>query len=158
VKVNGKEVDTPSTLSRLVAGLGPGREGELEVIREKKRSTIKIKLGERKEEAAFASLPPQPEVALGLNVQDLTPELSEKFKLKDEKGVLIAKIEPGSPAEAEGLHEGDLIKELNHVKVTSTEDFNKAVRKLAEGESLLLRVVRESRAFFAVLKPAPKEK
>ena len=158
VKVNGKPVDTPQTLSRLVAGLGPGKKAEVEVMRDGKKKTLTVELTERKEEAVVASIPRQPESLLGLNVQDITPELVERFKLKKEdQGVLITKVESGSIAESEGLREGDLIREINRERIDNEEDFKASVDKIKKGESVLMRVIRESRAFYVVLKTESKE-
>ena len=87
-------------------------------------------------------------------MQDLTAALSEKFKLHESRGVLITKVESGSLAQSEGLREGDLIKEVNRVEVGSVGDFTNAVSKVRRGDTVLLRVLRESRAFYVVLKPS----
>ncbi|TSA04211.1 MAG: Do family serine endopeptidase [Nitrospiraceae bacterium] len=158
-KVDGRRVETPAGLSRAVAGLTPGTKIELDVIRNGERRTVTVDLGERKEDAVVASIPApplQPEVKLGLSVQDLTPELADKFKIKDQKGVLVNKVDPGSVAQEQGLREGDLIKEVNRQAVASSEEFKSAVAQAKKGESVLLRVVRENRAFYSVL--SPKEK
>ena len=158
-KVDGRRVETPAGLSRAVAGLTPGTKVELDVIRSGERRTITVDLGERKEDAVVTSIPsppPQPEVKLGLSVQDLTQELADKFKIKDQKGVLVNKVDPGSVAQEQGLREGDLIKEVNRQAVASAEEFKSAVAQAKKGESVLLRVVRENRAFYSVL--SPKEK
>lgn len=152
-KVNGKPVDTPNMLSRLIAGIEPGVNASVEVLRDGKRHTLSVALTERREGPVVASLPPsRPDVKLGIDVQDLTAELAEKFKLKDTKGVLIAKVDQGSIAQAEGLREGDLIKEVNRADVLSVKEFSEAVGQVKPGETILLRVVRESRAFYVVLK------
>jgi len=158
-KVDGRRVETPAGLSRAVAGLTPGTKIELDVIRNGERRTVTVDLGERKEDvvvAAIPSPPPQPEVKLGLNVQDLTPELADKFKIKDQKGVLVSKVDPGSVAQEQGLREGDLIKEVNRQTVASVEEFKAAVGQTKKGESVLLRLVRENRAFYSVLNPREK--
>ncbi len=152
IKLDGKDVDTPQTLSRYIASLSPGKDASVEIVRDGKRKTLTVRLGERKEEAVTASIPKQPEMVLGLGVQDLTPELANRFKLKDEKGVLVSKVEPGSAAESADVKEGDLIREINRVPIDSTEDFKKAVDKIKAAESVLIRIVRESRAFYVVLK------
>ena len=85
-------------------------------------------------------------------MQDLTPSLADKFKLRESRGVLITKVEPGSLAQSEGLHEGDLIKEVNRVEVGSVGEFSSAVAKVRRGETVLLRMLRENRAFYVVLK------
>jgi serine protease Do len=116
-----------------------------------------VDLIERRDQAAvIASLPPQTtrtEVTLGIEVQELTQSLADKFKLRENRGVLISKVESGSLAQAEGLHEGDLIKEVNRVEVGSVGTFNSALSKIRRGETVLLRVLRENRAFYVVLKP-----
>jgi serine protease Do len=152
VKLDGKVVDTPQTLSRFIAQLQPGKDTTFEIIRDGKSKNLTIRLGERKETAVTASIPKQPELLLGLNVQDLTPELADRFKLKDEKGVLVTKVESGSAADSEGIKEGDLIKEVNRTKITNSEEFKTAVEKIKKKESVLIRIVRESRAFYVVLK------
>ncbi len=158
-KVDGRQVETPAGLSRAVAGFTPGTKIELETIRNGERRAVTVDLGERKEDAVVAAIPsppPQPEVRLGLNVQDLTPELADKFKIKDQKGVLVSKVEAGSVAQEQGLREGDLIKEVNRQTVTSAEEFKSAVAQAKKGESVLLRLVRENRAFYSVLNPKEK--
>ena len=159
-KVDGRRIETPAGLSRSVAGLNPGTKVELDIIRNGERRTITVDLGERKEDAvvvaAIPSPPPSPEVKLGLNVQDLTPELADKFKIKDQKGVLVSKVDPGSVAQEQGLREGDMIKEVNRQGVASVEEFKAAVAQAKKGESVLLRVVRENRAFYSVLSPREK--
>ena len=154
MKVEGKSVDTPQTLSRLVAALIPGKKAEVQIIRDGKTKTVQVELGERKEEAVVASIPKAPELMLGINVQDLTADLAERFKIKDDKGVLVTKVEAGTAAESEGLREGDLIREVNREKVDNVQQFKTAVTKLKKEESVLLRVVREGRAFYIVLKPS----
>jgi serine protease Do len=91
-------------------------------------------------------------VKLGLDLQDLTAGLAEKFKLQDHKGVLVTKVESGSLAQSEGLREGDLIKEVNRATVGSVAEFTTALAKLRRGDTVLLRVLRENRAFYVVLK------
>jgi serine protease Do len=156
-KLDGKTVDTPNLLSRLIAGLEPGATTQIEVVRDGKRQILSVALSEKRESAVVASVPPsRSDVKLGIDVQDLSVELAEKFKLKDAKGVLIAKVDQGSIAQAEGLREGDLIKEVNRSEVSSVGEFTAAVSRVKRGETILLRVLRESRAFYVVLKTTEK--
>jgi serine protease Do len=152
-RIEGTVVDTPNRLSRVVAGLQPGATAKVEVVRDKKRMVLEVALSERRDQAVVASLPPsRTDVKLGLDLQDLTAALADKFRLRETRGVLITKVEPGSLAQSEGLREGDLIKEVNRVDVGSVGEFTAAVSKVRRGETVLLRVLRESRAFYVVLK------
>jgi Do/DeqQ family serine protease len=153
-RIDGIVIDTPNRLSRVVAGLPPGSTAKVEIVRDQQRLVLDVALVERRDHAVITSLPPQAraEVTLGLDVQDLTPGLADKFKLQESRGVLISKVEPGSLAQSEGLYEGDLIKEVNRIDVGSVGEFSSAISKVRRGETILLRVVRESRAFYVVLK------
>lgn len=152
-KIDGNPVDTPNRLSRLVAGLLPGATTKVEVVRDQTRLTLEVGLTERRDTAVVASLPQaRTEVKLGLDVQDLTAGLADKFKLRESKGVLITKVDPGSLAQSEGLREGDLIKEVNRAEVGTVGEFSTAISKIRRGETVLLRVLRENRAFYVVLK------
>ena len=158
--IDGTVIDTPNRLSRVVAGLRPGMTTKVEIVRDQQRLVLDVALIERRDQAVTTSLPqthtetPQPrtEISLGLDVQDLTPGLANTFKLQETRGALITKVEPGGIAQSEGLHEGDLIKEINRVAVGSVGEFNNAISRVRRGDTILLRVLRESRAFYVVLK------
>lgn len=152
-RIEGVVIDTPNRLSRIVAGLLPGATTKVEVVRNQQRMVLNVALSERRDQAVVASIPQsRTEVKLGLDVQDLTAALAEKFKLRETRGILITKVESGSLAQSEGLREGDLIKEVNRVDVSSVGDFTAAISKVRKGDTVLLRVLRESRAFYVVLK------
>jgi Do/DeqQ family serine protease len=152
-KIDGNLVDTPNRLSRIVAGLPPGATAKVEVMRDQSRLILDVGLTERRDTAVVASLPQtRTDVKLGLDLQDLTAGLAEKFKLRESKGVLVTKVEPGSLAQSEGLREGDLIKEVNRAEVGTVGEFSIAISKVRRGETVLLRVLRENRAFYVVLK------
>ncbi len=151
--IQGSPVNTPNQLSRMVAQVGPGETAEIEIIRDGTRSSLSVAMGERHEKPITASLPQQAsDMTLGLEVQALTAALADKFDLQESSGVLVSKVERGSLAHSEGIKEGDLIKEVNRHQTHSVTQFSDALEKLSPGETILLRVVRGSRAFFVVLK------
>ncbi len=153
VKIDGSPVDSPNKLSRLIGALTPGATAHIEVVRDGNRLVLNIPLSERRD-AIIAATTPQTklDLKLGLDVQDLTPGLAETLNLRESKGALIAKVEAGSLAHAEGLREGDLIKEVNRAEVNSATEFHSAIARLRRGDTILLRVLRENRAFYVVLK------
>lgn len=152
-RIEGAVVDTPNRLSRVVAGLLPGATTKVEVVRNRQRMVLDVALTERRDQPVVASLPQsRTDAKLGLDLQDLTAALAEKFKLRESRGVLITRVESGSLAHSEGLREGDLIKEVNRIDVGSVGEFTAVIAKVRRGETVLLRVLRESRAFYVVLK------
>ncbi|HNV25936.1 MAG TPA: Do family serine endopeptidase [Nitrospira sp.] len=135
-KVDGALVDTPNKLSRLVAALDPGSTTRVEVVRDGKRLNLQVALSERRDTVVTASLPQsRTDLKLGIDVQDLTASLAEKFRLNESRGVLISKVDTGSLAQAEGLREGDLIKEVNRVDTGTVGEFTVAVAKVKRGDN-----------------------
>lgn len=153
VSVDGTLVDTPKALSRVIAGLKPGDTATIEVVRDQERLRLEVAVTERRDAPVVASLPrPMEGDRLGLHVADATPEVARKFNLSEPEGVVIAEVEPGSLAQTEGLRAGDVIKEFNRRDVTSARQFAEALAGVQRGETILLRVLREARAFYVVLR------
>lgn len=153
VRIDGVVVDSPNKLSRLIGTLTPGASAKIDVIRDLKHLTLTILLTERRDTAAVPTAPhARTEIKLGVEVQELTPSLAEKFKLREAKGVVIMRVEPNSLAHAEGLREGDLIREVNRAETSSLADYTAAISRSRRGDTILLRVLRETHAFYVVLK------
>jgi len=89
----------------------------------------------------------------GLNVTDLTSDITSELQLPaGTKGVVVARVEPGSaPAEA-GLQRGDVITQVNRKPVSSVAEFESAVRS-SGSKSVLLLVNRGGGSMFVVVQP-----
>ncbi len=152
--IGGERLESPNQLSRVVAGFGPGEEVQVKVIRDGQPLTFPVFLGIRKEKPMVTSLPPmQNGIDLGIDVSPITDELADRYKIDDREGILVTKVGRQSIAYSEGLREGDVIKEVNRVEVPTLSNFRDALEDIRPGETILLRILRESRAFFVVLKP-----
>ena len=79
--------------------MGPESTVNLEIIRDGKTKEIKITIGTMPEEMAEQKHGSKSETAWGITVQNLTPELIQRFGLEDnETGVIITELQPGSAA------------------------------------------------------------
>ncbi len=79
---------------------------------------------------------------LGVGIQPLTPELAESFGVKGEKGVLVNRVFPDSPATAAGLRGGDIMIALGGVRVNGVKEFQKQVAAVAPGTAVTLEILR----------------
>jgi S1-C subfamily serine protease len=59
------------------------------------------------------------------------------------QGVVVAAVKEGSPAEAAGIHAGDVLKEINFDKIASASDLQVQVNKYRPGEKIVLTIERE---------------
>jgi len=73
---------------------------------------------------------------VGLVVQDLTPQLAQHFGTR--RGVVVAEIDPGSPAAGAGLARGDVITRVDGREVHSRDEFEQRVQDHAEGTKLVV--------------------
>lgn len=151
-RLNGREVDNAHALSRMVASTAPETNVALQVIRDGKSREIKATIGTMPADGTEAA-PSKKESTWGLTVQNLTPELAQRFEWDaTEHGVVISSVQPGSPAAEVKLRPGDLIKEINRQKIQNLKDYNQALQRVKKGESLLLLVKRGDRTFYVALK------
>ena len=80
-----------------------------------------------------------------MQVEDIRPDLAERFRLKEREGVVIVYIKPDSPADKAGLEIGDVILSIEGRQIANKADFIAAVKGL-RGSCLL----KTSRGFFVV--------
>ncbi|MBI2433176.1 MAG: Do family serine endopeptidase [Candidatus Hydrogenedentes bacterium] len=80
---------------------------------------------------------------LGVNVQDLTPDLAEVFGVKDEKGVLVASVQEDSPADNAGLQRDDVNVSFAGQAVGEINTFVARVATTQPGEEVPVTVVRD---------------
>jgi serine protease DegQ len=80
---------------------------------------------------------------VGIEVQDMTPELAESFSLKNAKGALIAGVLKGGPADAGGVHPGDVLLAVNGKPVADSASLLNLIAELKPGEETRLRVSRK---------------
>jgi len=89
---------------------------------------------------------------LGLELQDLTPELARRLGVQGDTGVVVTEVRPDSPAAQAGIATGDVIREVNRMPVQRIEDVEKGMTRGGESSSqILLRVEREGSQRYVVL-------
>jgi serine protease Do len=81
---------------------------------------------------------------LGIEAEDLTPQLASYFGVKQGKGVLITQVEAGSPAAKAGLKAGDCLVSVDSKEVASLSDLRSALRDQTESNhTVTLGLVRK---------------
>jgi predicted metalloprotease with PDZ domain len=78
-------------------------------------------------------------------VMSLTPELRTHFGARDDRGVLVAHVEPGTPAATAGLHVGDVIVEVRGQKIDDASDVLAALADQGTGQKVEVAIVRDGK-------------
>ncbi len=82
---------------------------------------------------------------LGVQVQDLTPELAQAFDIPNRKGVVISAVIPGSAAEKAGLKPGDIIVAINGRPVEDSADVRNTIGLIRVGSGVKLTILRDGK-------------
>ncbi|MDA8774069.1 Do family serine endopeptidase [Chlamydiia bacterium] len=82
---------------------------------------------------------------LGVMIQPLTDELASAFGLENNKGVVVARVEEGSPAEKGGLKDGDVIFKFNGDVVESADSLPLIVARTPVGTSVEVKILRDKK-------------
>ena len=80
---------------------------------------------------------------IGVQIQDLTPDLAEALGTTHQQGAVVSQVVPGTPAEAAGLQPHDVVVEMNGAPVTGSSDLRNMVGLLRVGDAVRLTVVRD---------------
>ncbi len=96
---------------------------------------------------------------LGVGIQDIDEALAEQLDLKDNKGVGITSVEPGSPAADAGLKQYDVIRKVNGKAVNSSRALRSIIGTTEPGETVTLEVLSdgETKELRAVLGKQPTD-
>lgn len=150
-QVDGKDVDSPKELARLIAAEAPGKPVELSVWRNGKTETLKIDLGDLPNTNKQASADGQqaaPAQADTLADLGLTVTKSE-----DGKGLVVTDVDPDSSASDRGIQAGDTIVAVNSTEVNTTEDVSKAMADAVKAgrKSVLVQITHDNNNRFVAL-------
>lgn len=154
LEYDGDEVEMSSDLPPMVGRTPVGEKARLTVLRSGKEITLDVEIGQLPDEGGAQQAEPEDgkssTAPLGLTVEPLPEDTAESIGVAG--GVVVTGVGRG-PAYNAGIRARDVITEINREPVTSIQDFRKAVRALPEGKAVSVRVVRQGRAIYLVMKP-----
>lgn len=150
IAFEGEPVEQFNDLPRMVAAAKPGTKVTITVQRKGKTKNFKIKLGELPEGDEVTEAPEGGE-ALGLELQEVTPDLARAHELPSDKGLIITDLDPAGAAADAGLRRGDIILEVNQKPVETIAEFRKKVEETEAGEMMLLLVKRREGSLYVAV-------
>ncbi len=149
VSFDGNPVKEMETLPKMVAAVTPGSEVDVVVIRDGKKKTIPVTIAVLKDDMAKA----KKEVdLLGLQVQDITPELAETLQLEEKSGVLVSEVTPGGPSGEAGIRRGDVITEMNRKPVNNLASYQALAKNVESGKTVLFLIKRGGSTIYVAVK------
>lgn len=142
--VNGKAIDDSVDMPVIIGSMAPGSIAKLSIIRNNKDMTLDVKVEEAPNESASSNASKTAAAnKLGVTVRPLNDE--EKAKAETE-GLLVT--ESTGAARKAGVREGDIIVNVNGVKIKKTDDLARVLEKNKNLRVLVQR--RDGRIFIPV--------
>jgi serine protease Do len=145
LEFEGKKTDVPADLQRAVGLASPGHQTKVKVWRDGGERTLEVKIGEapdeREAQQRGGTRGGAPTV-LGMDVRPITPEVARQLNLRSNEGVIVARVDEGSPAAEAGIQRGDVIREINRQKIRTTADYERITRDAKDGDRLTVLLQR----------------
>jgi len=153
--IDGRPIKSANDLMIMVAAMEPGTKVKISLLRDKKDIILEAAIGERPAEDILAEgeAPGLRAPWRGITVSRITPDLVKRYSLQISEGVVITGVEPNSSAKSAGLREGDIILQVNRIRISNLEEFISSVRRVNPDEDVVLRIRRGRGYYYVVLGP-----
>lgn len=140
LKYNDQSIENIAGLRNAIAMMKPGSKIALSILRDKKPEQISLEIGTFPEDKKMAVKAEKADNVLGIEVENLNPEIARNLGFVEEKGVVVTFVEPYGPAAMVGLKKGALILTVNQKKVETKEQFFSALNETEKGKPILLLI------------------
>jgi serine protease Do len=158
VQVDGKAVNNPRDLALDIAAVRPGEPVPLNIVRNGEAQTVTATVTTMPNQSTASndsgpSDDGQATPRVGLALAPLSPDLRDRFGLPEQaRGALVEQVAPGSPADAAGIEQGDLVVGVGNKPVASPQAAVEAIRSATRGgHDVALRILRNGHAAFVAL-------
>lgn len=158
IAVNNKPINSASELKNTIGSFPPNEVVEVRYIRDKKEYKTKVKLDKYNDKSEVADSSAKSSGSgtskgaqnSGLVVENLTREMRQRYQIpSDFSGVIVSEVAESSAAAKAGFESGDIITQIEDIKIDSVNDFNNAMRRYAGKTKRIL--VLQSRGLNTVI-------
>jgi serine protease Do len=141
ISFGGTRVAGVKEFQKMVAGVSPGSDVTLEILRSGKRMRVPVELAELEGPVPRAVSRKAPLDAWGLSVMALPAEAARFLGV--EGGVEVQDVDPSGPAGKGGIRDGDILLRINKDSVTGLDAYRRLQAKLPRGQMVSVLVGRD---------------
>jgi serine protease Do len=153
--IDGKPVADAAELREKVAWSAPGTDITLGVFHDGKTQDVKVKLGNMPtnlNQVASAESGQHSKSDLGLDLGNVNDPKAQQYDLSQKSGAVVLHVNPNSPAAEAGLHDGDVITQINGQKVTDAQAADQALTKADVKTGVRMQVTNDQGSEMLFLK------
>lgn len=154
--VAGEKVKNSQDVVFLIRKKMQGEKIDLEIYRDGKKRVINVTLGEidggkaepskREQQRGSEDQSKNSSTHMGITVTPVTSELKSRYKLRGDDGLVVTQVERGSQGQRIGIQAGNVILEVNKMKMTKLSDWDRAMS--STGKALAVLVSRGGSTLF----------
>ena len=148
---DGRAVTKSEELPRLVAETPVGREVAVTVLREGKPVRLTARVAKLDEPDQRVASETGEKGKLGVAVEPVTPAIARELGLKEARGLVVKRVEDGSPAGNAGIRPGDVILEVDRQPVKDVAALRQLVDKHAKGTPMVVLLQRENATLYVTV-------
>jgi serine protease Do len=148
---DGRKVASADELPKLVAVTPAGREVPVAVVRDGKTLRLQAKVTALDDPDQKVATEAGEKGKLGVAVEPVTPAIAKQLGLKDASGVVVKRVEDGSPAANAGIQPGDVILEVDRQPVKDVAGLKSLVGKHTKGTPMVVLLHREAATLYVVV-------
>jgi serine protease Do len=82
---------------------------------------------------------------LGIGIEDVTPDNSSFFNLKDASGAIVTQVTPDSPGGRAGLKSGDVIRKIDGQAIPTSSALQLAVNERTPDTTISMEILRDGK-------------
>ncbi|MBW1915731.1 MAG: Do family serine endopeptidase [Deltaproteobacteria bacterium] len=151
VSFDGKAINDIRSLPFVVAATPVDKDVAVEVMRKGDKVRLTLTVGEL-EDIDVSGAEEGKALDLGMVLEEVTPELAAHFGLPEKRGLLVVKIDAGSPAETAGILTGDIVIEMGQEQIQDLDRYSEKLKQYKKEDTVLFLVNRDGTTLYLTLK------
>ncbi|ASJ21817.1 DegQ family serine endoprotease [Brachyspira hampsonii] len=159
IEYDGERMTKSGDLFNKVATTKVGKEVNVKYLRNGRERSTKITIEARVEDEEVVPTRPSQNNSqsstrswMGLDVSNITPEISQRLQIRsNERGVVVLNMTQNSKAYQYGLRPGDVIKAINGITISNTDDYDNFVKSYGNDKSFTITIKRARMTYVIII-------
>ena len=153
--INGQNVEDAGQAQVLITSMRPGTRVTVQILRNGQSMTVPVTLeAMSSSDTEQTASDEQGKPRWGMGLTDISPDVRQQMQIpSDVHGAVVARVEPGSPADNAQLQQGDVILSVNRKDTPNADAVKNALAAVPKGQDVLLLVWSNGGNSFRVMHP-----
>ena len=149
LSLENNEVSGKSDYSERVSTYPVGNTINMKILRDGEERTVSLKVSLLQESQVSDYV----KNWLGFSVDEIKQSMIRRYRLATSQGVIVMSVAPNSVSGKIGIRSGDIIRQINQIRIKNGNDFRAAMVKAAGRDTVLVMIQRGQNGYYVTLEP-----